>query len=164
MLVGFALTALSAAMVVLGPATGWLVDRYGARWPPAFGGMLIVVGCLATGAVITHAQFPLLLASLLVLGAGVSLTFPATRVAAVDAVPARYVALASGVVSTSRYFGGMLGSVAIAIALGGTPSTDSLRLLFWLFTAAAFAAAIPSLALPGQAVTHDDPIAEEVAG
>jgi hypothetical protein len=68
------------------------------------------------------------------------------------------------VFSTSRYFGGMLGSIAIAIALGGVVSTDSLRTLFWLFTAAAFAAAIPSLALPGQGIGRGEPIAEEAAG
>jgi hypothetical protein len=79
-------------------------------------------------------------------------------------VPERYAALASGVFSTSRYFGGMLGSIAIALALGGTVTTDSLRTLFWLFTAAAFAAAIPSLALPGQGMGHEAPIAEEAAG
>jgi len=38
-----------------------------------------------------------------------------------------------------------------------------LRALFWLFTAAAFAAAIPSLALCRPGVPHDEPIAEEVA-
>jgi hypothetical protein len=58
----------------------------------------------------------------------------------------------------------MLGSVAIAIALGATASTDSLRALFWLFTAAAFAAAVPSLALPAQGGARAEPVAEEVAG
>ena len=149
-LVGFALTALSAAMVVLGPATGWLVDRYGARWPPAFGGMLIVIGCLATGAVITHAQFPLLLASLLLLGAGVSLTFPATRVAAVDAVPARYVALASGVVSTSRYFGGMLGAIVAGVALAAN-DTSNAPALFGVLAVSGALAAVAALGLPGTA-------------
>jgi hypothetical protein len=68
------------------------------------------------------------------------------------------------VFSTSRYFGGMLGSIAIAFALGGEVTTDSLRALFWLFTAAAFAAAIPSLALPGAGMAHEEPIEEGVAG
>ena len=149
-LVGVALTALSAAMVVLGPATGWLVDRFGARWPPALGGMLIVVGCLATGAVITHAQFPLLLASLLVIGAGVSLTFPATRVAAVDAVPARYVALASGVVSTSRYFGGMLGAIIAGIALA-TNDPSNAPTLFGVLAASGALVSLASLGMPGSA-------------
>ena len=57
----------------------------------------------------------------------------------------------------------MLGSIAIAIVLASSVTTDSLRALFWLFTAAAFAAAIPSLALPGEGMAHE-PIGEEVAG
>src|SRR5438105_2233438 len=95
---------------------------------------------------------------------GLALTFPSMRLAAVEVVPERYAALASGVFSTSRYFGGMLGSIAIAIALGGVVSTESLRALFWLFTAAAFAAAIPSLGLPGRGLAREEPIVEEVAG
>ena len=86
------------------------------------------------------------------------------RLAAAEVVPERYAALASGVFSTSRYFGGMLGSIAIAIVLASSVTTDSLRVLFWLFTAAAFAAAIPSLALPGQGMAHEEPLGEEVAG
>jgi DHA2 family methylenomycin A resistance protein-like MFS transporter len=153
-LVGFALTALSAAMVVLGPATGWLVDRYGPRWPPALGGLLIVAGCLVTGAVITQSQFPLLLAALLVLGAGVSLTFPATRVAAVDAVPARHVALASGVVSTSRYFGGMLGAIIAGVALAANDASNA-PALFAVLAASGALASFASLGLPGTAHVGD---------
>jgi MFS family permease len=137
-------------MVVLGPATGWLVDRFGARWPPVLGGLLIVVGCLVTGAVVTHQQFPALLASLLVLGAGVSLTFPATRVAAVDAVPARYVALASGVVSTSRYFGGMLGAIVAGVALASGNGSNATA-LFAILAASGALASLSALGLPGSA-------------
>jgi MFS family permease len=118
------------------------------------GGVLIIVGCLATGAVITHAQFPLLLASLLVLGAGVSLTFPATRVAAVDAVPARYVALASGVVSTSRYFGGMLGAIVAGIALASNDASNA-PVLFGVLAASGALASLASLGLPGSAHVGD---------
>lgn len=159
-LVGFALTALSAAMVVLGPATGWLVDRYGARWPPALGGMLIVAGCLVTGAVITRSQFPVLLASLLVLGAGVSLTFPATRVAAVDAVPAHYVALASGVVSTSRYFGGMLGAIVAGVAVSANDGSSA-GILFGALAASGALVSVAALGLPG--TVHAGEAAEVVS-
>jgi MFS family permease len=112
--------------------------------------LLIVAGCLATGAVITQSQFPLLLASLLVLGAGVSLTFPATRVAAVDAVPARHVALASGIVSTSRYFGGMLGAIIAGVALSANDGSNA-GTLFGVLAASGALASIAALGLPGTA-------------
>ena len=84
------------------------------------------------------------------LGAGVSLTFPATRVAAVDAVPARYVALASGVVSTSRYFGGMLGAIVAGVALAANDTSNAPSLFGVLAASGAFAA-VAALGLPGTA-------------
>jgi MFS family permease len=159
-LVGVALFALSAAMVVLGPVTGILVDRFGARWPPAFGGLLIAAGAIATGEVVTQVNFPLLLLSLLVMGAGVSLTFPATRVAAVDAVPQRYVALASGVVSTSRYFGGMLGAIVAGAMLTALPAATRGPALFAILAGGGVLTSLSSLGMPGVARHNVAPEAE----
>ena len=161
-LVGAALFALSAAMVVLGPLTGILVDRFGARWPPAFGGVLIAAGCVATGAVVTNGSFALLFVSLLVMGAGVAFTFPATRVAAVDAVPSRYVALASGVLSTSRYFGGMLGAIVAGAVLTALPPATRGQTLFMLLAGGGVLTSIASLGMPGVAHRKDE-VAAEVA-
>ena len=161
---GIALAAFSGGSIVLAPLGGRAADRYGPRWPTLAGALLLAAGLLPLA--ITAAQLPLelLVATLALAGVGLAFTFPAMRLAAVEAVPERYASLASGVFSTSRYFGGMLGSIAIAIALGPSSSVDSLRGLFALFAAAAFAAAIPSLALPGQGVAHGDPMVEEAAG
>ena len=161
---GIALAAFSGGSIVLAPLGGRAADRYGPRWPTLAGALLLAAGLLPLA--ITAAQLPLelLIATLAVAGVGLAFTFPAMRLAAVEAVPERYASLASGVFSTSRYFGGMLGSIAIAIALGPSSSVDSLRGLFAVFAAAAFAAAIPSLALPGQGVAHDEPMVEEAAG
>ncbi len=150
-LVGVALFALSAAMAVLGPFTGLAIDRFGAKWPPAAGGVLIAAGALATGAVVTGGSFPLLVASLLVMGAGVSLTFPAARVAAVDAVPTRYVALASGVLSTSRYFGGMLGAIAAGAVLTAFPPETRAPVLFTILAGGGVLTTLSSLGMPGSA-------------
>jgi EmrB/QacA subfamily drug resistance transporter len=161
---GIALAAFSGGSIIFAPLGGRAADRYGPRVPSFAGALLLGVGLVPLA--LSAGQLPLeaLAATLAFAGIGLALTFPSMRLAAVEVVPERYAALASGVFSTSRYFGGMLGSVAIAIALGGAASTDSLRTLFWLFTAAAFAAAVPSLALPGQSGTHEEPVAEEIAG
>src|SRR5438309_765833 len=161
---GIALAAFSGGSIILAPLGGRAADRYGPRLPTVAGALLLGVGL--TPLAISAGQLPieLLAGTLAFAGVGLALTFPSMRLAAVEVVPERYAALASGVFSTSRYFGGMLGSIAIAIALGGSPATDSLRTLFWLLTAAAFAAAIPSLALPGQGLAHPEPLAEEAAG
>src|SRR5207247_1196931 len=147
---GIALAAFSGGSIILAPLGGRAADRYGPRLPTVAGALLLGVGL--TPLAISAGQLPLelLAGTLAFAGVGLALTFPSMRLAAVEVVPERYAALASGVFSTSRYFGGMLGSIAIAIALGGAAATESLRALFWLFTAAAFAAALPGLALPGQ--------------
>ena len=147
-LVGVSLFALSAAAVVLGPIAGALIDRYGARWPTMLGGLLIVSGSIATGLVVTNAELVSLLLSVLVLGSGVAFTFPATRLAALDVVPARHAALATGVVSTSRYFGGMLG--AIAASLSVTAFAHDLRgpALFGMLAASGLVTALASLGMP----------------
>lgn len=149
--VGAALFALSAAMVVLGPLAGVLVDRLGARWPPAFGGLLIAAGCLATAAILGAFSFPLLLGALLAIGAGVALTFPATRIAAVDAVAGRHVALASGVVSTSRYFGGMLGAIVAGATLTALPPETRGHTLFVILAGGGVLTSFFALGMPGTA-------------
>jgi len=148
--IGIALFALSAAMAVLGPFVGMSIDRFGAKWPPAFGGLLITGGALATGAVLANMNFGLLLLSLLVMGAGVSFTFPATRVAAVDAAPPRYAALASGVVSTSRYFGGMIGAIVAGAVLTALPAATRGPTLFAILASGGVLTSLASLGMPGQ--------------
>ena len=160
-LVGVSLFALSAAAVVLGPIAGALIDRYGARWPTMLGGLLIASGSIATGLVVTNAELVSLMFSVLVLGSGVAFTFPATRLAALDVVPARHAALATGVVSTSRYFGGMLG--AIAASLSVTAFAHDMRgpALFGVLAASGAITALASLGMP--ATSHGSFAAVDVA-
>jgi EmrB/QacA subfamily drug resistance transporter len=153
-LIGVSLFALSAAAVVLGPIAGALIDRYGARWPTVLGGVLIAAGSIATGAVVASADLVPLLLSVLVLGSGVAFTFPATRLAALDVVPARHAALASGVVSTSRYFGGMLGAIIASVSV--TAFAHDLRgpVLFGMLAGSGLVTVLASLGMPGTAQPH----------
>jgi len=153
---GIAISAQSVAMIVLSPVSGALVDRFGARWPTALGGLLIAVG-LAILAFSGHASdFGVLLICLPITGAGVALTFPATRIAALDAVPARYAALASGVTSSSRYFGGMIGALVAGLALVEVTEATAAR-LFLILAASGVAAALVGSQLPAGVVTTADP-------
>jgi len=151
LMIGVALFALSAMGIVLGPVAGALIDRFGARWPTVLGGVLIVIGALATGAVVTGEQLVVLLPSLLVLGSGVAFTFPATRVGAIDTVAPRHAALASGVVSTSRYFGGMLGAIIASATLTAFAPASRGPVLFTVLAFSGVLTAIASLGMPGLA-------------
>jgi EmrB/QacA subfamily drug resistance transporter len=144
---GIAISAQSVAMIVLSPVSGALVDRVGARWPTALGGLLIATGLGILGLSGRASDFGALLVCMPITGAGVALTFPATRIAALDAVPARFAALASGVTSSSRYFGGMIGALVAGLALAETSEPAAAR-LFLILAASGVAAAIVGSQLP----------------
>src|SRR5207248_9524349 len=126
---------------------GALVDRVGARWPTALGGLLIAAGLGILGLSGRAADFGVLLVCMPITGAGVALTFPATRIAALDAVPARFAALASGVTSSSRYFGGMVGALVAGLALVDATEPAAAR-LFLILAASGVPAAIAGSQLP----------------
>jgi len=153
---GIAISAQSVAMIVLSPVSGALVDRFGARWPTALGGVLIAIGLAILGFSGHASDFGVLLICLPITGAGVALTFPATRIAALDAVPARYAALASGVTSSSRYFGGMIGALVAGLALVEVTEATAAR-LFLILAASGVAAALVGSQLPAGVVTTADP-------
>lgn len=153
---GVALSALSAALIIGSPVSGLLADRLGARWPTSIGGLLIAGGLLVPVLSGRPDDYLVLLAGLPIAGAGVALTFPATRIAAMDAVPARHAALASGVTSSSRYFGGMVGSL-VAVAALSRPAGGA-TLLFGILAAAGVATALVGFVLPPAVVNPSDPV------
>ncbi|HEV2250987.1 MAG TPA: MFS transporter [Candidatus Limnocylindria bacterium] len=144
---GVAISAQSVAMIVLSPVSGALVDRVGPRWPTALGGLLIAASLAVLGLSGHASDFTALVLCLPVAGAGVALTFPATRIAALDAVPARFAALASGVTSSSRYFGGMIGALVAGLALVNVTEGSASR-LFLILAASGVAAALAGSQLP----------------
>ena len=152
---GIAISAQSVAMIALSPVSGTLVDRVGARWPTALGGLLIAAGLGIIGLSGRASDFTVLLICMPITGAGVALTFPATRIAALDAVPARYAALASGVTSSSRYFGGMVGALVAGLALVHATEAAASR-LFLILAASGVAAAIVGSRLPARVVPVDE--------
>jgi len=113
---GIVLASMSVGNIVIAPVAGALVDRFDPRVPVVIGGAVIAAGLLLP---VATAYTPgLLLIALPVAGAGVALTFPATRVAALDSAPLRFAGLAAGVTSTSRYFGGIVGALMAGSAVG----------------------------------------------
>ena len=145
---GLVLTVMSVGLIVLSPVSGALVDRFGARVPTVLGGVLIALGLSLPIVLGRTADFTTLLIAMPIAGAGVAMNFPATRIAALDAAPAGLAALASGVTSTSRYFGGIIGSLLAALIVGRSEDLASLPLLFTIFAAAGIGAALAGATLP----------------
>ena len=152
---GIALSVQAVAMIALSPVSGTLVDRVGARWPTAIGGLLIALSLGGLAILGPHGGYEAMLVLLPITGAGVALTFPATRIAALDAVPVHHAALASGVTSSSRYFGGMIGALVAGLALAD-PNAPQITTLFLVLAASGLAAALVGSRLPARVAPSAD--------
>ena len=112
------LLALQVTWVVFAYVSGWLYDRFRARWLAPFGMVLIAAGLLGMG-VLAPAGYAPIVAAALVLGVGTGLYMTANNTLAVGMLPATKRGLASGVLETTRQLGHSLG-VAIASAMMGS--------------------------------------------
>lgn len=145
--IGLALAVLSAPTALLSPFGGTLADRYGRRLPATLG-QLVVVGGLVPLACWPSAPPWLILTCLAIAGVGGGLTGAAQQAAAVESVPPEQAGVASGIFSTSRYVGGIAGSVALAGLLDGRTGSGGFVALFAVTAVAALLSAAAGSALP----------------
>ena len=146
--VGLVLAAMSIGMVVFSPIGGRLADRLGRRAPTVAGLSLLTLGlvplAMSGGGITT----PALLAGLGLIGAGIGLSSAGLQTAAIEAVGPRESGVASGVFSTSRYLGSIVGSSMLAGLLG--PASDGVAgfgAVFLMAVAAALLSVLVSVGL-----------------
>jgi EmrB/QacA subfamily drug resistance transporter len=116
--VGLVLAVMSVGMVVFSPIGGRLADRLGRRGPTIAGLSLLTLGLVPLGLRGGGITTPALLAGLGLIGAGIGLSSAGLQTAAIEAVGPRESGVASGVFSTSRYLGSIVGSSVLAGLLG----------------------------------------------
>src|SRR5262245_32045064 len=126
-------------MVALGswPA-GTLAGRFGARRLVLPGVALFAAGCalLAAREGATPSYATVMLPATILVGLGVSLTFPVLAGAAVAALPPERTATGSALFNMSRQIGGVVG-VAVLVAILGTGAGLAEFRAGWIFMAAA---------------------------
>jgi EmrB/QacA subfamily drug resistance transporter len=116
---GIMLAAMSVFAAFSAPFGGRLTDGHG-RWLPAVtGASLILVGTAAVALGMDLDSDGALIAALMVLGLGLGIAGAPIQTAAVESVPERSAGAASGIYSTSRYIGNVLGSSVLAMVLAG---------------------------------------------
>jgi MFS family permease len=145
-------------MVVLSPMGGRLADRLGRRWPTVVGLSFLGLGLLplawSGGAVGTYP----LLAGLALAGAGLGFSSAGLQTAAVESVPVNESGVASGVFSTSRYLGSIVGSSLLAGMLGTSEDgVAGFGLVFGMAVVTALLSSVVALGL------HDRPPATDEA-
>jgi len=146
--VGLVLTALSASMIVLAPFGGLLVDKVGRRVPAVVGLAMLALGTAPIALAGAGVTLSTLVASLAVAGIGLGVAGAAMQVSAVESVSQEQAGMASGVYSTSRYLGSIVGSAVLAGLLGSDRAgVDGLDAVFTVVLVAAVLAAVVATGL-----------------
>ena len=155
--VGLVLTTLSAAMVLCAPLGGRIADRRGRRWPVVGGLTLLTVGLLPLALTAGELAAPVLLGSLGLAGVGLGLSSAGLQTSAVESVGLAETGAASGLFSTSRYLGSIVGSSVMAGLLGAAPGgRQGFAAVFLMVVLGAAASAIISLGLAGRSSSTGD--------
>jgi len=140
------LAAMSGAMFVASPLGGALADRWGRRRPALLGLALLLAGTLGLATAGAGIAVPELVAALMLIGLGIGTGSAALQTTAVEAAPARDAGMASGVYTTSRYLGSIVGSALLArLAAGGAAA--SIDAAFAMVAGAAALALVSALGL-----------------
>jgi EmrB/QacA subfamily drug resistance transporter len=146
-------------MLVAGPISGMIGERYGGKVPLGLGGLIAATGLVLLGLV--HAtQFEVMLFSA-VLFTGIGLAFSAMPNLIVDAVSPGETGEATGFNALVRSVGSSLGSqvsgaiLAGSIIAGGSPSDAAFRGAFLLGAAVTLVAAATAMFIPAVPGEHD---------
>ena len=143
---GRMLLLFTAGMVLASPIGGWLSDAIGPRLVALAGALIATAGAALFVARATITDPPMLIAALIVIGAGIGITTSPSQAAALGAIPANQAGVASGALSTMRYAGGVVGSGLVAMLVANGVAHDA-RLI--VFPVVLLASAALALFLPG---------------
>lgn len=145
---GVILAPMLFGAAVFAPIGGRLADRFGRRAPAVVGNALIAAafGGLAP---LDLADRPVLTAVLLgAAGVGLGLSTAAVQTAGAEALPAEQAGLASGISSSARYLGSILGTSLLALLV----STGTGERVFTVAAVAGAIAAAASLRIVGGSI------------
>jgi MFS family permease len=149
---GLMLGALSVTMAALSPIGGRLSDHVGRRLPSVAGVALLSLGVLPLALWGGAVSQRVLLACLALAGVGLGLSSVSLQTSALETVKIGQAGIATGVASTSRYLGSIIGSRLIAQLVGSAPGeVASFRAVFVMVAISAGLALLMSWAIHNKA-------------
>ncbi len=147
--VGLLLAGLSLPTIIFSPLGGRLSDRVGGRTPVVVGACLMSLGILPFLAIDPTWSWPLYLLPLILVGAGLGLSMAPVQATAIETAHSSQTGQASGLFSTMRYLGSILGSsIMAAVLIGQTPPVENFRILYAALFLSACGAIFASRRLP----------------
>jgi MFS transporter, DHA2 family, methylenomycin A resistance protein len=151
---GLTLAALSALSALAGPVGGRWMDARGRVFPAVVGAVSLFVGIAALTIAVGGANLWPLAIALGLMGLGLGVAGASVQATAVEAVPVQRAGSASGIFSTARYLGSVIGSTALAVVFVTRPSageSERFTALFAVLTVIAAAGILVNtrLALTG---------------
>ena len=145
---GLVLTALSASLIVVAPVGGALADRFGRRAPTVAGLALAAIGAAPIALAGAEVTVPTLIGGLTVVGLGLGIANPGLQTTAVESASHHRAGMASGLYSTSRYLGSIVGSAVLTgLLVTQRGDVDGLDTVFTIVFAAAVLATVVALGL-----------------
>jgi len=122
---GLLILPVTAPMVAISPFSGKLIGRFGARGLMTAGMLCAVVGLLVLTQIEPDSAYSLLLAGYLLFGIAIGLVYAPMSTAAMAAMPAEKVGIASGVLAMDRIVAGSLALAATGAAFHGLQASGS---------------------------------------
>jgi len=143
---GLVLAAMSVTMAVFSPLGGRLLDRWGRKLPSVMGLALLTLGLIPLLFSTEKMPIMVLLGCLGFEGVGLGLAGVSLQTSVLESVKPHQAGVASGVSSTSRYLGSIVGSSILTGLLSSTQA-GSFNFIFLIAMLAAMCASIISLGI-----------------
>ncbi|GIF72983.1 MFS transporter [Asanoa siamensis] len=160
---GLFLLPTVVTMVVFGPLAGMLNRRYGPKLPMFLGSVAVVAAFLLPA--LSHGATWQILASGILTGAGIGLSFAAMSNALIEAVPPTQTGEATSVNTIARTIGSSIGTAVVSMIITsnstpqGLPTDAAFTTGFWACAGVAVVAVVAVLALPSARKRHEQAVA-----
>jgi MFS family permease len=152
--IGLLLAVMSVTTAFFSPIGGRLSDRLGRRVTGVAGMALLSLGVVPLAILGNTIYLTPLLVCLSLIGIGLGLSSVSLQTFVLESVELQRAGLATGISSTSRYLGSIVGSKILALILGLTPITvTDFRMVFLVVTIAACSALLLSLGIGNEGKT-----------
>jgi EmrB/QacA subfamily drug resistance transporter len=116
---GLALLPMAVAVIIASPLAGALADRYGSKWPVVIGMAILGAGSFYLANFTLGTKFVSLILPFFVVGFGIGLAMSPITAAALRKIETAKVGGASGMLSTIRQLGSVLGIAILVTSFSG---------------------------------------------